>query len=91
MTKDIEFEGKILDISPEKVRQSLDSLGAKKIGKYNFRRYVFDTIPNTPNKWVRLRTNGINTTLAVKEISSEEIDGTSEWEIEVSDISIKLF
>ncbi len=82
----IEHEAKILGINPVTVWQKLQSLGAKKVGEYNFCRYVFDTIPVTPNRWVRLRSDGIKTTLTVKEIESNAIDGTKEWEVTVSDI-----
>ena len=36
------------------------------------------------NKWIRLRTNGKKSSLTIKEISSDNIDGTRESEIEVS-------
>lgn len=90
MSSDIEHEGKILNIDVESVRQKLADLGAIKKADYEFRRYVFDTIPKTENRWVRLRSDGMATTLTVKEISSNSIDGTSEWEIEVSDINKTL-
>ena len=35
------------------------------------------------NKWIRLRTNGIKTTLTYKDAESNTIDGTKEVEIEV--------
>jgi adenylate cyclase class 2 len=90
MSKNIEYEGKILNINPAEIRQRLISLGAKKIADYEFKRYVFDTIPFSEGRWVRLRSDGTKTTLAVKEIESNEIDGTSEWEVEVSDLNHTL-
>lgn len=36
-------------------------------------------------KWIRLRTNGKDSTLTYKDIVSDKIDGTKEIEIEVSD------
>lgn len=86
----IEYEAKILNIDPSVIKQKLRQLKATKIGEYNFRRYVFDTIPVTPNRWVRLRSDGQNTTLTVKQIDSDSIDGTSEWETEVGDIDQAL-
>ena len=88
MTKEI--EGHILNVNPEDIIQKLEELGAEKTKAYNFRRYVFDTIPATPNRWVRLRTDGHETTLAVKEITSQTADGTSEWEVITSDIDTTL-
>jgi len=85
-----EIEGHILDINQTEVIEKLKSLGAEKTKDYNFRRYVFDTIPTTPNRWVRLRTDGYKTTLAIKEIISQTADGTNEWEVETSDIDVTL-
>lgn len=86
----IEHEAKVLNVDVEGVRTSLDQLQAKLVGNYTFRRYVFDTIPETPDRWVRLRSNGEETTLTVKEISSDAIDGTEEWEVTVSDFDTTL-
>lgn len=90
MSTNIEYEAKILNVSSSKIKKKLKDLGATKVGDYNFRRYVFDTIPQTAAKWVRLRSNGSTTTLAVKEIMSNDIDGTKEWEVVVSDIDTTL-
>ena len=86
----IEYEAKIYDVIPADIAVKLATLGAKEIGSYNFRRYVFDTIPATPNRWVRLRSDGQHATLTVKEITAEAIDGTHEWEVEVSDLETTL-
>lgn len=86
----IEYEAKIYDVIPADIVAKLARLGAKEIGSYNFRRYVFDTIPATPNRWVRLRSDGQHATLTVKEITAEAIDGTHEWEVEVSDLETTL-
>lgn len=86
----IEHEARILKIDTKTMRAKLKKLGAKKTGDYFFRRYVFDTIPATPNKWARLRSDGHEATLTVKEINSSAISGTSEWEISVSDIDKTL-
>jgi Adenylate cyclase, class 2 (thermophilic) len=86
----IEHEAKVLNVDVEGVRSKLNDLHAAKVGDYNFRRFVFDTIPETPDRWVRLRSNGQETTLTVKEISSDAIDGTEEWEVVVSDFDATL-
>lgn len=86
----IEHEAKILNINVRQVQAKIAKLGASKRGIFNLQRYVFDTIPATPNRWVRLRSDGHNTTLAIKEINSNAIDGTSEWEVTVSDIEETL-
>lgn len=86
----IEYEGKILNIDVEKVTAAIDQVGGKLIGDYTFRRYVFNTIPEKKGVWARLRTNGEATTLTVKEIEHDNIDGTSEWEVAVSDFDTAL-
>lgn len=91
MTDDnTEYEAKILNINIAEVIERLEQLGAQKIKDYTFRRYVFDTIPQQANRWVRLRSDGDKTTLTVKQIESDEIDGTNEWEVDVSDIDMTL-
>lgn len=88
--KDVEYEGKILNIDVKRIQQKLASLKAKKVSDYNYKRYVFDVIPKNKNRWIRLRTDGKTTTLTVKEISSVSVDGTFEWEVSVSDFDKTL-
>ena len=85
MTDTIEYEGKILAVDVAVLSETILSAGGTQVGDYNFRRYVFDVMPAKKGTWIRLRTNGETTTLTVKEIKNQEIDGTSEWEVEVSD------
>lgn len=80
-----EYEIRILEIDKEEIIKKLEKLGAKKIGEFNQKRYVYDLHPIQKDKWIRLRTNGFNTTLAYKDIISNTIDGTKEVEIEVDD------
>ena len=75
-----EYEIRLLEIDTEQVVNTLDKLGAKKLGEYNQRRYVYDLKPVQDGKWIRLRTNGQKTTLAYKDIVSNTIDGTKEVE-----------
>lgn len=51
------------------------------------RRYVYDVTPGDESKWIRLRDNGDGTTLAVKHITSDAIDGTHEVEVGVDDFA----
>ncbi len=83
--KKIELEVKILGINEWEIKKKLNALGAEKLGESSFRRYVYDFSPIDMNKWIRLRTNGSKSSLTIKEISSDDIDGTRESEIEVSD------
>lgn len=80
-----EYEFRILEINKEKMIKKLEKLGAKKVGEFNQKRYVYDVQPKQENKWIRLRTNGATTTLTYKSIKSDTINGTKEIEIEVSD------
>lgn len=81
----IEHEARILEIDKEKLENKLQELGAKKVADFNYKRRVYDFSPKTNNKWIRLRTDGQNTTLTIKEYVENSIDGTKEMEIKVSD------
>ena len=81
-----EYEVRVLEINKEEMIKKLESLHAERVGEFNQKRYVYDTIPKEDGKWIRLRTNGKETTLTYKDITSNKIDGTKEVEIVVSDI-----
>ena len=49
------------------------------------RRYVYDIVPGDLSKWIRLRDTGEESTLTIKEIHHDGIDGTHEVEVTVSD------
>ena len=82
-----EYEIRVIEIDKEDIIKKLDEIGAKKIGEYNQKRYVYDTKPKKDSQWIRLRTNGDKTTLTYKNIIDNTIDGTKELEIEVSDFN----
>lgn len=87
-----EFEIKILETDVEKITAKLRELGAKRIGKKQQRRFVYDLIPKKENSWIRLRTDGQKTTITLKEIQNDKIDGTKEIEILVDDFDkAKIF
>ncbi len=81
-----EYEVRVLDIDKDKLILKLESLNAKKAGEYNQKRYVYDVIPKDDKKWIRLRTDGKETTLTFKHAKSDKIDGTKEAEVIVSDL-----
>lgn len=82
----IEYEARILDINKEDIIKKLEKIGATKKGEYFQKRYVYDFKPKTKGKFIRLRTNGIDTTLTIKNRSDEtKIDGTKELEMKVED------
>ena len=80
-----EYEVRILDIDFSNMMKKVEDLGAIKVGSYHQRRYVYDFIPVQKGRWIRLRSNGSESTLTIKEINSSKIDGTKELEIIVSD------
>lgn len=82
----IEFEAKILDIDPAKIALLItDAGGTCTSGTRLMRRYVYDTVPAVPGRWVRLRDTGDEITLCVKQINSDAVDGTHETEVTVDD------
>ncbi|MFD4442074.1 class IV adenylate cyclase [Nocardia sp. NPDC058519] len=83
----IEHEAKILDIDPDIIDRHILDKGGRKLGERFMRRYVYDVTPGVNGKWIRLRDNGKRTTLAVKEIASDAIDGTHEVEVSVDDFA----
>ena len=80
-----EIEERILEIDKEEVIKKLEELGAKKIGEWFYKRYTYDFTPKRESEWIRLRTNGVETTLTYKNVETREIDGTKELEISVDD------
>lgn len=80
-----EYEARILEIEKQEFIKKIESLGAIKVGDYHQRRYIYDFNPITKGKWIRLRDNGEYSTLTIKEIKNDNIDGTKELEIKVND------
>lgn len=80
-----EYEVRILEIDKDSFIKKLEKLGAEKVGDFFQKRYVYDFNPVVKGKWIRLRTNGNESTLTIKNIVSPLIDGTKEIEIIVSD------
>ena len=78
-----EIEERILEIDKEKVIKKLEDIGATKAGEWFYKRYTYDFTPKRENQWIRLRTNGVETTLTYKNVETREIDGTKELEIVV--------
>lgn len=81
----IEYEARMLDVRVSDLISILEQKGARKIGCFHQKRFVYDFIPAQKGRWIRLRSNGMETTLTIKEIKSLQIDGTKELEIVVSD------
>lgn len=87
--KHTEYECRVLNIDLEKFVSKLESLDAKNKGEKFQKRYVYDFNPVDKNAWVRLRTNGDETTLTIKEIKDRSsISGTDELELGVKDFEV---
>ncbi|GAA1665467.1 class IV adenylate cyclase [Fodinicola feengrottensis] len=83
-----EFEAKVLDIDPDEMTaRILVAGGTLTRAITTMRRYVYDIDPTDATRWIRLRDNGNQTTLTVKEIRNDNIDGTDETEIVVNDFA----
>lgn len=81
-----EYECTILDVDSQDFISKLNTLGAKNKGGYFQRGYVYDFNPINKNKLIRLHTNGVKTTICIKEIVDHNKFGkTKELEVEVDD------
>jgi len=80
-----EYEIRFLNIDRDMIVNKLEDLGAIFVGDWLQKRYIYDFNPVLDNKWIRLRTNGEESTLTIKEIINDDIDGTKELEIIVND------
>ena len=80
-----EIEARLLECNTQSILTKLKENNATFIGDWLQLRYCYDFNPVRKNSWIRLRTNGIETTLTIKEIQNDKIDGTKESEIVVSD------
>lgn len=80
-----EIEARLLECDVDNFIKKLDEVNAEFIGDWLQIRKCYDFNPIKENSWIRLRTNGLKTTLTIKEINNDKMDGTKELEIEVSD------
>lgn len=80
-----EYEIRILEINHDEIIKKLEKLKAVKKFEALQRRYVYDFKPVKESSWIRLRSNGKETTLTIKNIEAKTVDGTKELEIVVDD------
>lgn len=81
-----EYEVTILDIDKDKLENKLLELGAIKEEDYLQKRFLYNFHEEFRGRFIRLRTNGLKTTLTIKDKSADkEIGSVKELEIEVSD------
>ncbi|WP_433664684.1 class IV adenylate cyclase [Nocardia sp. CA-128927] len=80
-----EYEAKVLDIDPQATALAIIARGGRRTADtIMLRRYVYDIVPGDTSRWIRLRDNEFGSSLTVKEIRHDGIDGTDEVEVEVS-------
>ena len=82
-----EIECRLLNVDVAQFIKKLKDKNADFVGDWVQIRNCYDFTPVKPNSWIRLRTNGAETTLTIKEIANSKIDGTKECEIMVSDFN----
>lgn len=82
-----EIEIRLLNCNEEDIIKKLEDNKASFVGEWLQIRKCYDFTPVKENSWIRLRTNGLETTLTIKEIQNDKIDGTKELEIVVSDFN----
>lgn len=81
-----EYEAKILDIAPGEIATLITAKGGTQTREPTLmRRRVYDIISGDASTWIRLRDTGSETTLCVKKIHDDTIDGTEEVESGVDD------
>lgn len=82
----VEYEARVLEIDVPNFIKKLEKLGAVKKWERLQKRYTYDFTPKKDNSWVRLRTNGVETTLTIKNVvDKNDVGGTKELEVIVSD------
>ena len=65
-----EFEIKFLEVDVPELKKKLLEIGAKKVGEYDYRRMLLDYPDNKMgdmHAWIRLRTDGKESTLTYKQ------------------------
>ena len=82
-----EIECRLLDCNVSEFIGKLKTNNATFVGDWLQIRNCYDFNPVLENSWIRLRTNGKETTLTIKEIKNSKIDGTKELEVVVSDFN----
>lgn len=87
-----EFEIKFLEVDVPSLEKKLLAIGAKKVGEYDYSRTIFYFPQPKDEGWVRLRTDGKETTLTYKESVKEKLEdetfktiGMKEIEVVVDD------
>lgn len=86
-----EFEIKFLEVDVPELEKKLLAIGAEKVGEYDYSRMLFDYPDLSMKKrhgWVRLRTDGKETTLTYKESIKEKLKDGSLKNVGMKEIEV---
>ncbi len=86
-----EFEIKFLEVDVPKLEKKLLCIGAKKVGEYNYSRMIFHYPDSNMHKrggWIRLRTDGKESTLTYKESIKEKLDDGNMKNVGMKEIEV---
>ncbi|MCE9548924.1 CYTH domain-containing protein [Candidatus Nomurabacteria bacterium] len=86
-----EFEIKFLEVNVPELEKKLLTIGAKKVGEYDYSRMLLDYPDfrlNQRGSWLRLRTNGIETTLAFKERIKDPNDSAGLKDLGMKEVEV---
>jgi adenylate cyclase class 2 len=81
----IEIETKIIDFDSDSLRKKLKERGAKYLGRFLQRRWVYDVPHNHGEAFIRVRTDGTTSTIAYKHRVGGGMSNTEEIEVKVDD------
>lgn len=89
----IEYESRILEVDTISVIKKLEELNAKKIGEWNYVRYVYNTKPIGENKRIRNILNNVELDIdSWPGIPTYiEIEGKNEKEVKETISLLKIF
>lgn len=75
-----------------RTREQLMRVGAVALsdGPVKQSRAVLDTIPSEPDRWIRVRSDGTKTTLAVKDRRAGAVDGEAEVVVDDFDTTLEV-
>ncbi len=88
-----EIEVKFLEVDVPELEKKLLSIGAEKIGEYDYSRMLLDYPDfrlNQSHSWLRLRTNGKETTLAYKARIDNPDDASGMKDLGMKEIEINV-
>jgi len=88
-----EYEIKFLEVNVPELEKKLVKIGAKKVGEYNYSRALFDYPDFRMQKvdsWVRLRTDGKETTLTYKKAIKEKSNDMNSQDVGMNETEIKV-